>query len=134
MTNEELDRWLAEKVMGWTHQDIPEYGGQCGHWEGSGSDDRAAYSFRIGAPSNDYYECKECGAWQPTKNIAQAIEAAEKAREQGRIHLWGVGSEAASVSTNRKDIEALRVVRHVEGEHWATALCRALYEALREDS
>ena len=134
MTNEELDHWLAEKVMGWTHQDIPVYKVPCGVWKGSESDDRGAYNFRVNAPGNNYYECQECDWWHPTTNIAQAIEAAEKARTKGRIGDWVLLSPAGNTISRPMAEIALDggFFFSRDADAYSLALCRAIHEALRD--
>jgi hypothetical protein len=63
MTNEEmneLDKWLAENVMGWAYD---EFGGLIGI--------RPAYIFK----DNSFIYLAD---WHPTRNITQAFEVLEK--------------------------------------------------------
>lgn len=135
MTNEELDRWLAERVMGWTHQDIPGYKVPCGIWKGSETEDLAAYNFRVGAPGNDYYECKECDWWHPTTNISQAIKAAEKALKDRRIERWFIGRSIDGMPNRGVEVLDGPVIIDSRGEmDDAEFLCRAIYRAMMDDS
>ncbi len=65
MTNEELDRWLAENVMGLKICDDPD----CEGCDNPTVDEDGS----IWLDREDYYRPEE---WHPTTNIAQAIEAA----------------------------------------------------------
>ena len=112
MTNEELDRWLAEKVMGY--------------------DDVAGSSWN--APAGVVRKPIMPSSWRPTTNIAQAIEAAEKARTKGRIGDWVLLSPAwNSISRPMAEITldgGFFFSR--DADAYSLALCRAIHEALRD--
>lgn len=118
MTPAELDRWLAEHVMGWRLDELTWFdadGG--GHYD---------------AEHVDAYDCGTCCVWHPTSNIAQAIEAAEKARADGRIGSWAL----LSPWTMHPDTWLVEITRGLDGDSDASAdtaplaLCRALHAAL----
>lgn len=126
MTNEELDRWLAEKVMGWTAEH------SC--WR----DADGVFRESVRSPDLASYElgCNHCDWWHPTTNAEQAIDAAEKARADGRITDWMLRHDVATV-------DALKPATHVGGillpylskigrGKPAESLSRALYAALSE--
>ena len=115
MTPAELDRWLAEHVMGWDwRQIVPVYS--------EGYVPRQPFAWH----NADGYVCALDGFFAPTSNIAQAIEAAEKARADGRIRRWRLYSDhlgGADVDANGACHESWRM-------GLAHALCHALHAAL----
>lgn len=123
MTNEELDRWLAENVMGLKICDDPD----CEGCDNPTVDEDGS----IWLDREDYYRPEE---WHPTTNIAQAIEAAEKARTKGRIGDWVLLSPAwNSISRPMAEITldgGFFFSR--DADAYSLALCRAIHEALRD--
>ena len=71
MTNKELDKWLAENVMGWKYAPTTET------WIDKA---RAAYWWK---DSNENYhlQCYE-NHWQPTESISHAFQVVEKMMEK----------------------------------------------------
>lgn len=123
MTNEWLDGWIAEKVMGLKICDDPD----C-----EGCDSLAFYSDGTTWTYREYDHLK----WSPTSDIAQAIGAAEKARLDGRIDTWMLQPGAARVEVPKPPgaggLLLPFLVKNATGTP-AESICRALYEALREN-
>lgn len=129
----ELDRWLAERVMGWTlwvsGESEPTMGLpiMCGH-RGYG-----AWWVRAGTAETAGYDED---AWHPTATIAQAIEAADKAQADGRIEHYDVQSPCLPhlvqprSAVYYRDTRSNIVRRQVDAATMAEAVCRALYGAL----
>lgn len=112
-----LDRWLAETVMGW------QLAGDS--WVD------ASGAYQISAEQNGS-DCAVCNVWQPSKLEGQAIQAAEKALEDGRILGWSMQShDWRNVSITRLSVEVVS-----QGERRGIApplpllICRTLYAAI----
>jgi hypothetical protein len=113
MTNEELDRWLAEKVMGY--------------------DDVAGSSWN--APAGVVRKPIMPSSWRPTTNIAQAIEAATKALKDRRIERWFIGHSIDGMPNRGVEVLDGPVITDSRGEmDDAEFLCRALCIAMAGDS
>lgn len=138
MTNEELDRWLATEVMGWGRNTYYNSDKLTPTWydKTNWSDwPMPQHSVAPSMPGSDYYECVECGPWQPTRNVSQAVQAAEKALADCRISQWFIGRHVGGMPDHgvvKADGSLVENPRDVPES--APALCRALYRALREDS
>lgn len=117
MTNEELDRWLAERVMGWHFVEATPHLRISARWRG----DDGLLEYTI----ND---------WHPTTKIAQAIEAAEKARTKGRIGDWVLLSPAGNTISRPMAEITLDggFFFSSDADAYSLALCRAIHEALRD--
>jgi hypothetical protein len=112
MTNEELDRWLATEVMGWRESGTP--------------------GFEVWAPSGKRFGIFT-DSWIPTVNLIQAVQAAEKALADCRISQWFIGRHVGGMPDHgvvKADGSLVENPRDVFES--ATALCRALYDALRD--
>ena len=120
MTNEELDHWIAEKVMGWHFVSAGAAHPQAAWCIGDDRDDVIARLF---------YE------WEPTVDIAQAIEAAEKALKDRRIERWFIGHSIDGMPNRGVEVLDGPVITDSRGEiDDAEFLCRALCIAMAGDS
>lgn len=119
MTNAELDRWIAENVMGWVLWPSAESLAMGPTWRG---------------PDGMVYRMDR--DWHPTANIAQAIDAAEKARLGNRVQGWRLLSPLMHPSCPEpRFLAAFEPMMSTErSEDAPEALCRALHDALREDA
>lgn len=125
----ELDEWFATAIMGWERLSVC-MGDVESAWYAGG---KPIHAPRDSTHHSNRYTCPNCGPWQPTENIAQAIHVAEKMREDGLIHDWKIGPSKASVDVARKPDEGGILLGwstiYVPGPP-ADALCRALREAV----
>lgn len=124
MTNEELDRWLAENVMGLKICDDPD----CEGCDNPTVDEDGS----IWLDREDYYRPEE---WHPTTNIAQAIEAAEKALENRQIARWFIGRGVDGIPNRGVELVYGPVIKvsYFKMDD-AEFLCRAIYRAMMDDS
>jgi len=116
-TNAKLDRFMAEKVMGWVI------------WDGQGSIDTQSYCFRFAddtliAVLND----GEQFTWRPSADIAQAFECLEKwakgSRREADITMSGDGWDVVL-----SDVKLVEAVAWTHGPDLAGAICEAIYVA-----
>ena len=122
MTNKELDRWIAEKVMEWEATYPDRFSGD--HFSAHGD------QFRYGLAKAKYPNGLEEHEWTPTTSISQAFEVVEKMRELG----WGFVLHSSYLPSGThvrfwyylKEYES-----KAHAETPALAICKAVYEAVK---
>jgi len=128
MTNEQLDRWLAEaeNVMGWILSSYSKL-----FWHVKTGLTTGFSNSKVGGMDN---------LWHPTTSIEQAMMCAEKLRLTGyKITLWGNPPEAVKTDSGGKAGYHCRIIPYGQGMeksiHAKTpelAICKAIYEALND--
>lgn len=111
MTPEDLDRWAAEKLMGWQSVDIAGVK----YWKGfiSKYDETGITSFQ--------------DLWHPTEDLNQAFMCIEKVPDCYAIHVfWGVLHKRYGVKVQKYGV----LQSEVYDPDPATAIIKAIYAAL----
>ena len=111
MENVELDKFLAEEVMGW-------------HLLTSDEIDFGEYAFYH--DKNNYLIMMVCD-WHPTTDIAQAMMCAKEADKELHIHI--ADHHGCPFEVESKFGEFSLVCHSVE--EVARAICHAIYEAVK---
>ncbi len=110
MTNEEMDRLCAEKVMGWTYNPKLLYHGE-----------KIGYDAGYDEPFLPTY------SYTPTRNIAQAWELLEKM--EGHVwDVWRLGGNMSFACRITK-WDSMEVLSHENGETAPLAIVRAVLKA-----
>lgn len=117
MTNEEIDKWLAEKVMKWIIIDDLHIKTTLGEYVLDGTQ------------------------WHPTTDIAQAFMCVEKMREKGYYFtiylLIEAGTEVTIFHPERYKSKCKHFLKNEVCTKYSTslsiALCNVIYEALKEN-
>ena len=103
MSNEDLDKFLAEKVMGWEYLD----------------------NLNIWSPGLED-EVFSKGTWHPTKDWNQAITCLKKSGVAATI-------EIESFSFSIKTSSILIGIQSRDMDRWALAICRAIFAATKDE-
>lgn len=132
MTNQELNVLFATHLMGWTRQTYSNSSRLTPWW--NGTPEGVTHTVEPNMTGASFYDCDFCVPWQPTENIAQAIQCARKAQEDGKISSWGVDVQSREhVYAYVQPVDGDRIT--LGGDFYPPPpleelLCRALWEAI----
>jgi hypothetical protein len=118
MNNIDLDRWLAENVMGWQKETIYNWGNP-----------EADYGVWYSSTKDDWeYGIEE---WHPTTNLLQAMECVDKMIADGcgieiESGLYNLRNESRNwlVTIDGNDTE-----EYISNPSLPLAICEAIYRA-----